>query len=130
MTRKMHGHPELNFDGPWPLPVWEYPMMKELEPHILEEVKAYEAEYPHTFDMLKVLANEAYEHGVREIPMKALFERLRWHYNVSMAMDHGGRQEINDHLQSVYARLLMWDDNKFIGMFKTRPSRKPNRRSS
>lgn len=82
-----------------------------------EKFEIYHAENPQVFDLFKRYAIMAKDKGFKNFSAKAIFERLRWHYNIETV---GDPFKLNNNYTAYYARKLMTEDIRFDGFFHIR----------
>lgn len=84
---------------------------------ISERFQKYCREHPDVEQHLVRLAREAKLAGFRRYGVKALFERLRWHYHIER---QDADWKINNDFTAPYARLLMSKYPELADFFETR----------
>ena len=75
---------------------------------------------PHVYEALKYVALWAVRNG-RKLGMKAIYERVRWEYNLQTADEP---YRLNNNYTAHYARLLMEQEPELAGYFEIRKSKK------
>ena len=91
---------------------------KYLKMSIDSDFQQYHADNPHIYRLFTRFAERALDAGFATYSSKSIFERLRWH----MHFDSKDKDDfkINNNYTSRYARMLMEDDPRFDGFFRTR----------
>jgi len=88
---------------------------------IQERWEEYDATHPEVYQYLVFLTFEAYRKGFRHYGVRAMWERMRWHFQVEK--DLGEDFKLNDHFPSRYARKIMAEYPELDGFFELRTLR-------
>jgi hypothetical protein len=75
---------------------------------------------PHVYTAVRYVALWAVKNG-RKLGMKAIYERVRWEYNLQTADEP---YRLNNNYTAHYARLLMEQEPELVGYFEIRKSKK------
>jgi len=94
-------------------------------PSIQERFETFHHANPQIYAKLLEFALQMKRSGRREhYGVKALFERLRWHYDFEAQRTPGaGAFKINNDFTAYYARLLMENEPELRGFFQTRKAK-------
>lgn len=92
-------------------------LFQEVKPHIFKKFVDYHDLNPEVYALFKKYALELRESGVNRYGVKAIFERVRWHFAVEVK---GDKFKINNNYPSCYVRLLISEDPTFREFFSTR----------
>lgn len=84
---------------------------------IAERFEEYHRDNPHVFRLFKKYSETAMERGYTRFSAKAVFERLRWHYQMET---EGDDFKLNNNYTAYYARMLMREDARFADFFELR----------
>jgi len=84
-----------------------------------EAFRAFHEANPHILENLLHLARIARDAGCRRMGIKAIFEELRWNYNILTGVPQG-EFKLNNNYSSYYARLLVKTDPSLEGLFELR----------
>jgi len=84
---------------------------------IAEKFEEYHRDNPHVFRLFKQYSEQALDRGYTKFSAKAVFERLRWHYQMETV---GDDFKLNNNYTAYYARLLMQSDIRFQNFFELR----------
>lgn len=82
-----------------------------------ERFEKFHAEHPEVYAKLVQLARDARSSGLRHYGMRALWERMRWHFQVE---NRDEDFKLNDHYPPYYSRLIMQREKDLEGFFETR----------
>lgn len=85
--------------------------------NIAERFEEYHRANPHVFRLFKNYSAQALDRGYTRFSAKAVFERLRWHYQMET---QGDAFKLNNNYTAHYARMLMAEDNRFTDFFELR----------
>ncbi len=94
-------------------------VFSDLAENIVKNFWIYHEENPRVYASLIRFANEVKRSGRNKYSIVALFERIRWHYQIETT---GDDFKLNNNYRSCYARMLMLEHSEFEGMFETRLS--------
>lgn len=83
-----------------------------------ESFRRFHEANPHVYAALRIVALHAAHRG-RQVGMKAVYERVRWEYQVQTARQEDA-YKLNNNYTSRYARLLMEQEPELAGFFETR----------
>lgn len=90
-------------------------------PSIEERFLLFHAQHPEVFELLRALALEAVRAGRKRLGIAALWERMRWEYDLK-AKDGDGFKG-NNSFRALYARALMATEPMLAGVFELRERR-------
>lgn len=78
---------------------------------------------PHVYDLLVRMARQwTARHSDKRLGIKALFERVRWEYAITIS---GDDFKLNNVFTAFYARLLMHQEQDFYDLFELRSQTHP-----
>lgn len=83
-----------------------------------ESFRRFHEANPHVYDALRLVALHAARRG-RRVGIKAIYERVRWEYQVQTARQEDA-YKLNNNYTSRYARLLMENEPELAGFFEIR----------
>lgn len=91
----------------------------EAGPSRHEEAAAkFDPEHPEVYALVVRFALEALERGRRRIGIAAVWERIRWHFDVER--DPGGAYKLNNSFRAYYARRFQTDHPQHADLFEVR----------
>jgi hypothetical protein len=79
--------------------------------------QVYHEAHPEVYEYLLQLAQDMQSRGFRHYGMKALFEKVRWHFQVEKGLEDF---KLNNNYHSRYARLMMAREPDLEGFFELR----------
>jgi hypothetical protein len=85
---------------------------------IQERFEEFHAAHPEVYTYLLALAREVRHKGYKRYGIGALWERLRWHFQIEEAL--GEDFKLNNDFRSRYARKLMQEQPELDGFFEIR----------
>lgn len=85
--------------------------------HLQKKFEIYDAENPHVYPMFIQYARQVLRSGHDKFSAKAIFERLRWHFNFET---EGDVFKLNNNYTAFYARKAMEDYPEFKDFFELR----------
>lgn len=84
---------------------------------IAEKFEEFHRENPHVYEYFRQYSLQALDRGYDRFSAKAVFERLRWHFQMETK---GEEFKLNNNYTAYYARLLMKQDERFKNFFELR----------
>lgn len=88
---------------------------------IQEAFERFHAEHPEVETYLIALAHEVKRKGHQRYGIGALWERLRWHFQIEIGL--GDDFKLNNNFRSRYARKIMHEHPDLDGFFEIRELR-------
>lgn len=85
---------------------------------IQEAFEAFDRAHPEVYEYLVRLAFEAYDRGFRHYGIGALWERMRWHFQIEKGMDE--EFKLNNNFRSRYARKIIAEHPVLEDFFELR----------
>lgn len=106
-----------------PPPVEGTRRLRDQRKTIEERFIEFDTRNPHIFEKLREFALQMKSNGQgrEKYSMKALWERLRWHYQFEV--QGSGEYSLNNDLTALYARKLMAEEPELNGFFEVRKRR-------
>lgn len=88
--------------------------------HIINRFNVFHSDNPIVYEYMLQLCRQLREAGFDHYGIKAVYERMRWHFNVDL--NTGGDEEylFNNDFCSLYARKLMEENPELQGFFTLR----------
>lgn len=97
--------------------VWRYEVFQGLNQTLVRNFFKYHNENPEVYQLFKRYAQQMKQSGRRRYSAKAIFERVRWHYDIQTT---GDDFKINNNYTAMYARLMIVEDNNWMSFFQLR----------
>lgn len=94
--------------------------MKTRADELNEAFEAYDEAHPEVRDLFRRYTLQAIRAGRTHYSANAIFERIRWHYEVDRGEDDW---KLNNNFRALYARQFMRDHPQYEGFFRTRTRR-------
>lgn len=91
------------------------------EPSIQDRFEDFHRKNPEVYAYLVKLCYELRSKGWKRYAIGALWERLRWHFQIDI--ERGDDFKLNDHFRSRYARKIIQDHPDLEGFFELRELR-------
>jgi hypothetical protein len=88
---------------------------------IQQAFEEFHAAHPEVYEYLVRLAFEAYQRGYRHYGIGALWERMRWHFQIEQNMDE--EFKLNNNYRSRYARKIIAQHPELEDFFELRTLR-------
>ena len=86
---------------------------------IEERFSRFHERNPHVYEALRTVALWCLKNG-KQMGMKAIYERVRWEFNVRT---DGEPYRLNNDFTALFSRKLMKDEPQLAGFFETRRRR-------
>jgi hypothetical protein len=96
---------------------WGYEVFEGLNQTLVRNFFKYHYENPDVYCLFKQYAQQMKNSGRRRYSAKAIFERVRWHYDI---LTTGDDFKINNNYTAMYARLMIVEDNSWMNFFQLR----------
>lgn len=83
-----------------------------------EAAAKFDSAHPEVYALVQRFAFEAIGRGRRRIGIAAVWERIRWHFDVEL--DGGDGYKLNNSFRAYYARRFQADHPQHAGLFEVR----------
>ena len=83
----------------------------------LELFKKYNNDHPDIYDRFRKYADKMRQTGRKKYSAKCIMERIRWDHDIKHT---DSDFKISNSMTSFYVRLLIWDQNDYLGFFQVK----------